>query len=476
MKHFFVFALMILPVFRLMAQEEKPFPVDQLKQDYAVFKTALTEAHPGLYRYTSKGHFEKEFRVIEKELNRPMTEAEFYRLLAPIVANIKCGHTKFQREERNGNSHIFYPDELFPLKLYFIDRRAFVFDSYDDSTGVPAGSEILSINGKTISSILEKLLPNIFADGNGESLKYQQLNSYFFGYYSTFVGPAKQFSVRYKHERIEKTEELPCTTLDRIVNKEKNRTSNLNGFEMSYPTANTAVMRIPVFMPQQSGPSFEEFLESSFAEIRKKNIQHLIIDLRDNEGGMDSWGKKLYSYLTDQPFYYYDRLSVATDKDFSFREYATLPEQFDQLRGFVKKQGNDYVFTQHENLGIQQPQANPYMGSVYILQNGRSFSVTAEFAAIVRDNKRGIFIGEESGGALSGNNSGAFAIVKLPNTHLTLGIPLLGYYMHLETKKSLDRGILPDHYVQPTINDLLENKDPVKDAALRLITTQKRQS
>jgi C-terminal processing protease CtpA/Prc len=242
---------------------------------------------------------------------------------------------------------------------------------------------------------------------------------------------------------------------------------------MSYPSENVALMRIPVFMPQQSGLNYEDFLRSSFEDIAKKKVQHLIIDLRDNEGGMDSWGKLLYSYLTDKPFYYYDRLSVATDKDFSFRQHASLPEQFDQLRSLIKKQGSGYVFPQHENLGLQQPQANPYLGKLYILQNGRSFSVTAEFCAVVRDNKRGTFIGEESGGALGGNNSGAFAIVKLPNTQFTLGIPLLAYYMHLKTKESIDRGILPDHHIQPSVNDLLQKKDPVKDAALRLITSEK---
>jgi C-terminal processing protease CtpA/Prc len=203
--------------------------------------------------------------------------------------------------------------------------------------------------------------------------------------------------------------------------------------------------------------------------LKNKNIKHLVLDLRDNEGGMDRFGARLYAWLTNKPFQYYDHLSVASMPPYSFARYAVLPEELDQLKTFIKKQGNDYVFTQHPNLGMQQPEADPFTGALYILQNGRSLSVTSEFAAVVRDNNRGVFIGEESGGAISGNNSGGFAQVKLPNTHLGLDIPLLGYYIYLQHNHQQDRGILPEHPVTISVNDILEQKDPVFEKALQLI-------
>ena len=95
--------------------------------------------------------------------------------------------------------------------------------------------------------------------------------------------------------------------------------------------------------------------------------------------------------------------------------------------------------------------------------------MTSEFAAIVRDNNRGVFIGEESGGAISGNNSGGFAQVKLPNTLLGLDIPLLGYYMYLNHHYQQDRGILPEYPVNISVNDIQKQQDAVLEKALQLI-------
>jgi len=230
-------------------------------------------------------------------------------------------------------------------------------------------------------------------------------------------------------------------------------------------------MKIDVFVSPEN--QFEEFLKSSFNELKTKNISHLILDLRDNEGGMDRFGARLYAWLTNKPFRYYDHLSVSSMPPYSFAKFASLPEELDQLKAFIQKEGNSYVFTQHPNLGIQQPEPNSFTGKLYVLQNGRSLSVTSEFVTIVRDNNRGVFLGEESGGALIGNNSGGFAMIKLPNTHLGLDIPLLGYYMYLQQQHEQARGILPEHPVNISVSDILQRKDPVLEKALQLIHDDK---
>src|SRR5437868_4950666 len=103
-----------------------------------------------------------------------------------------------------------------------------------------------------------------------------------------------------------------------------------------------------------------------------------------------SWQLPIYPRFVKKNRQRLPRLSVASMPPYSFAQYASLPEELDQLKVFIQKQGNEYVFTQHPNLGVQQAELHPYTGKLYILQNGRSLSVTSEFAAVVRDNKRGI--------------------------------------------------------------------------------------
>ncbi len=74
---------------------EKKFAVKQLKDDFVLLKNALEEGHGGLYRYTSKEELDRQFESIFKNLDQPLTEVEFLRLLYPLIANINDGHNSF---------------------------------------------------------------------------------------------------------------------------------------------------------------------------------------------------------------------------------------------------------------------------------------------------------------------------------------------------------------------------------------------
>ena len=73
---------LIISVFAFLAlsawsQESIVYTPNQLKQDFNVFRTALVEAHPGLYRYQAQKEVQAQFAAVEKQLNRGMTEEEF---------------------------------------------------------------------------------------------------------------------------------------------------------------------------------------------------------------------------------------------------------------------------------------------------------------------------------------------------------------------------------------------------------------
>ena len=85
-------------------------------------------------------------------------------------------------------------------------------------------------------------------------------------------------------------------------------------------------------------------------------------------------------------------------------------------------------------------------------------------------HKAATFVGEETGGAFTGNTSGATAQIELPHSKIRIGVPLIGYYMAVETKEP-DRGIFPDVTVAPTIEDLLAGRDVVLERAIALAKT-----
>ena len=56
--------------------------------------------------------------------------------------------------------------------------------------------------------------------------------------------------------------------------------------------------------------NFRKFIDGAFADLKTKNIQNLIVDLRDNTGGSDLNAEYFTSHFFDQPFRYWDRIEV----------------------------------------------------------------------------------------------------------------------------------------------------------------------
>ncbi|MBW8683301.1 S41 family peptidase [Chitinophaga rhizophila] len=447
------------------AAAQKVFTAQELRADLTVIRQALEEAHPGLYRYRSKEEVDRHFTRIGQQLKKGMTEHAFFRLVNPLIAAIGDGHIKFHRQGKPDDPYAFFEEGYFPLQLYFREGQAFVLRSYSQVSTLPAGVRILSINREPISRLTERLSGQLYADGNVSSARYAALNNAFAGHYGTFTGAFPKFTISYKEQGGKRVK----TVLKSINAKQiTTETKEAAPYALTYPAKGVALLRIAVFMEKEGMQGFAAFLDSSFGQFSHQKISTLIIDLRDNEGGTDKLGQTLYAFLARSPFRYYEKLTVAGTGPYSFAAHATFPAEIDYLKQFVVKVGEAYHFTYKEGLDTLMPATNAFGGNVYILQNGRSFSVTAEFAAIAKDNRRAVFIGEESGGAMQGNSSGGFAMVTLPHTRLGLDVPLLGYYMKLQQPFATDRGIPADHIIIPSAEDILQRRDPVMEKALQL--------
>lgn len=446
---------------------------EMLAEDFSVFRTALEEAHPGIYRYTSEAEFDALFDDIAVQLDQPMSEQAFYQLLNPAIVALRCGHTKFHPERNFETLYYYNLDAQLPLSLFVEGSRAWVQADLSADGVIPAGSEVLEIDGVPMVEILSRLVDRVsFADGISIGAKALELSTAFSAYYSTFIGSASQYQITYRAPGAGEpvtvsVEGIPHTQL--IAWQESQRLE-VAPLALAFPDAKTALLTIRSFWLESSEVDFERFLRDAFEEIQRKGAERLIIDLRDNEGGKDAYGALLYAYLTDQPFRYYDRITTTQRKPFSFREHAKVPFYFPLYRMLIAKdESGNFVWTHHSNLREQKPMPNAFLGDVTVLINGRSFSVTSEFAAIAKANGRATFIGQETGGGYRGNNSGFFAIVTLPNSRLVVGIPLWGYYTAVPDPAASEGGVRPDIPVERTIEDVLSGRDATLERALQLV-------
>lgn len=433
---------------------------------------ALEEAHGGIYRYTTKAEMDRTFDRTYRKIDHPMTDLEFWRLVAPVVVHIKCGHT-YIWVSKSLQAKLETTIPLFPLAVTVSGRRLYVVHDCV-STGSPLeGAELLSINGVPVKELLEKLKTVVTGDGNASGAK-----DYRIAHYGIFMCDLYAFGIESPFRLVYQGREG------------KRHTATLAGIEMpkqnkSWETRNPEPPTNADFKFLDNGKiavitirhwydyadpgrklTFLDFLKNSFAQIHENGSSNLIIDVRDNDGGRDAPGKQLFSFLWDQPFHY-DKDIVCNGREFDFFKYATdaKPVSADEVE---KRSDGRFHLVKHPNLGLQQPSQPHFAGRVFALMNGGSFSTSSEFLAMLHFYKRGKFIGEEEAGGYYGLTAGDFVHVELPNSKLDLRFGLMTYYQAVSGYKYPDRGVIPDYPVAHTISDLLAGRDRDMDLALSL--------
>ncbi|MBO9611208.1 MAG: hypothetical protein J7619_00865 [Dyadobacter sp.] len=443
---------------------DKKISSSALLSDMDMARSAVVTLHPGFGRFGPREEFLHALDSVRNVIRGSDSTSfiSFFRMVNPVLTKIRCGHTKFFPPMK-GFPFYFFTDNLIPLIVRFDNGRQLLVTHSGHPEAV--GKYVKRINGQPIDSVLNALRSQLFVDAHVRTSANAQIAQYFSAWYADFVqsgnGP---FEIVLADEQGDHTTvEMNGISADTWQLLNQNTTYLAAHNHLSFPSDTVARLRVATFYPPQGDKYFRRFLDSAFTQIRSRKVQRLIIDLRGNEGGNDALGKHLYAHIARSDFRYYDRIEVKVKrkKDVPNRGNVYLPRFIGLARWFIRKDAQGrLLFKKHQNLGMHRPHRQAYTGNVVFLMDGLSYSVTSEFLAVARSENRGIFMGEESGGAYQGDNSGTFAIYKLPATGLDLGIPLAGYYMAVKPESGVSRGVMPDIVVRPSRQDLLSGRDP----------------
>jgi hypothetical protein len=443
---------------------DKKYPSAALLSDLDMIRSTVVTLHPGFGRF---GPREEILHALDSARNvigshDSTSFVSFFRMVNPILTKIRCGHTKFFPPMK-GFPFYFFTDHLLPAIVRFDNsgRLLVTRSGYPEAVG----KYVKRINGQSIDSVLNALRTQQFTDAYGQTSADAQIQQYFSAWYADFVqsGNGPFTMVLTDDKGAATTVEMAGISAEawQVLNRNASYLTGHN--HLSFPSDTVARLRIATFYPPQGDKYFRRFLDSAFVQIGSRKVRRLIIDVRGNEGGNDALGKHLYAHIARRDFRYYDRIEVKVKrkKEVPDRGNAYLPRFIGLARWFIRKDAQGrLLFKKHQNLGVHRPHRQAYTGNVTFLMDGLSYSVTSEFLAVARSENRGVFMGEESGGAYQGDNSGTFAIYKLLATGLDLGIPLAGYYMAVKPESGTPRGIMPDIIVKPSRADLLSGRDP----------------
>ena len=487
------------------AADEK-LSVAALSGDLDILREVLETVHPGLYRYTSKEKMDELFTEAKNKLSAPLTEIEFYRAINPIIVSIRDEHT-FALPSANwwktevgqtayANQGRPAKGKLFPFFIRLMGQRMFIENNMSENTFLNAGDEIVSINGKPISEVLDILLPTIPTNGYIETFRYRHLEQFslnqtynrFMIHYAIFIGSPDFFELKIKKVSGELTNvsvnALPSAVIFNnywrrysTVNDSKKRKENPLEFKIAGKRG--AYIRLsafhnPVWVKYNYSHSTE--FRTIFKHIADNDIRNLVIDLRGNEGGNPAIGMELLQYLCTASYRPYNYHIVKNYRFPAlkkyFRDSTSAPSYPDEL--FIRTEDGNYRsdtnYRSESWSRFMQPAINHYTHKLYVLIDGATGSAASILATLIRVNRKdAIFIGEECGGDMEGPISGGGTDIVLPNSGITVDIPFIKRMINLNgftiTK---GRGVMPDHQVSIKPDDLVTGNDRVLNFTLKL--------
>lgn len=470
-------------------ESKKNFVPKELHEDFLIFRKALETTYPSLYRFTDSLNITRYLDGQLRLLDQRMTELEFYKVIALSCARANDEHLiptpskEYYQSLKNSNHY-------FPFSLKIIDRRLYVSKAFKTPNTISIGTEILSINGRSSEEILNILLPTIPSDGYIQTFNIRHLEDYsmtqnenlFDLNYPIFIGRQDSLNIEFIHpsNRSEK-KILTVFGLNYSEYKEfyEERIEYKAPLEFKYLKNDIAYLRVSSFLKWHRNDFNQDFYslyDSIFKELNQKGTKDLILDLRNNEGG-DGTGEKLLTHLVTKPYKHYEFIEekftgypsvvdyLENGKDLFFIDSIVYRTNLGMYR--LKKEYYNYNHLLYE----QKPNENNYRGRLYVLINGASGSMASVVSTFLKDNDRAVFIGEESGGTMEGNTSLAYARLVLPNTKIRVEIPLTKTVHHVDFIKG--RGVFPDYYITPKIEDILNGIDAELNFTLNLITSKK---
>jgi hypothetical protein len=439
-----------------------------LKADFDLVYGLIRSGVPTYGLFEKATALDAKFAAVRSHLDKPMSPLAFWRLLGPAVTAVGDGHLSLSPSLNTLTAPPY--DRLFPLSVRFAGDRLIVRRNLSDAD-IPAGSEVISINGFTpiqivdscgsyvshspeIRTRLRERIPRVFSEVCTRALEIAA------PYAVTYATPGGVSST---------------VTLESISAKDFDHV-----FDRKFPseprqlplaldvqsTKQLAVLTLRTFEDSDTF-NFAKEVDAAFATIRANNVQRLVLDLRQNGGGPSEAGLLLFSHIAREPFRYVlarhlsagfrDVIWNSTDRLLILMELA-IAKQPEPNGGFRLTEAID---------AIQRPRPDAFTGDLYVLIDGASFSTASNVATLVKHYRRGRLVGTESGTSYS-NDSGATFDVVLPRSGLRAVIPVVWYRQPGGGENPTQRGVLPDVPIERTADDIVGNTDSAMVAALAL--------
>lgn len=444
-------------------------PVRKQLRDIKRIESTLFAKEGTLDLYISNERIRKELDRLRQTLSNEVSILEQFKAYSRLISDIGCGHTQIHPNKRVYRAWLTERAAL-PFDYYLVGKRLFINhldekDKRDIIENNPKlkksalhqdGTEIISINGKRVEEMMDSIGELLSSDEDHSSFKYFQAK-HFFEFYRHLADPLMMDSIEIIYlknsdtivERVMPGAAPVHSINKRIFQYQSDRLemeANMGTFRII--KNKYGYFRFKSFV-SSSGSAYNAFLEESFSKLKEEGIDHLVIDLRGNTGGVMQ----------------YDLVSYFTGPNVGLGSYVVSKPSNGKTDKGIKKMNGMYL--RHILLSKRQEQEirsgrfsdgrvlSPdvdtnllFTGQVVVITDEGTFSSAAMLASHLKTLCNAKIVGRTAGGSFYGGNSGTL-IVKLPSSGLSVLINPNTFKSQLTITEDPVKIKLPDKELNP---------------------------
>ncbi len=384
-----------------------------------------------------------------KQLTQVLTttsDLEYYKLLQQFAAKLNDGHTQVYLPENLFNRQIRLPIQVIEEQgSYFIANVSKSF-----AKQLPIGTEITAINGLQITQFIEEQKFPYIASSTVSARLSMALDQIFVG----FEGESIDLKLRHTNgeESMEKIEFTKAQYTDW-----QNKPFFANEFE--YKTiSNFSYVHFPSFEEKEIVSKFSELIP----EINQ--TKGLVIDVRDNVGGLSIVGLNIAKYLVQNDFIvdmpWKSKKHIGSLKAWGNSGLRLVGfEEVNEYKEYADM--DEWLYMPSDTLNLPTNQLRVSV-PITILFNENTASSAENFLIYAMQDQRIQTVGQPSFGS-----TGQPIYFELPGKAVARICAKRNF--NVDGSDFVGVGIEPEHQVELTLFDYISKRDSQLEKAIELL-------
>lgn len=458
----------------------RPLAVAAALADLALLERTLETIHPGYVRFVPHEQHAARFAAVRERIGGGTTDAALYLEVSRLLEAIRCDHTKAEYPERlwkwreANRSHLPFTTKLLDGRI-FLDACA--------GPGLARGDELIELDGLGAAALQAEILALISIDGRTDFARVAEAeaSSEYMGsgldhFLPLLHGFRDRFTVTVRGDLGRgpaRTVEAPALRHGDWAKLAAGAAPQASEFADAvtverFEDPAVALLRVDTFVNYREPVDAVAKFAALFRELNEEQIDHLIVDLRQNGGGSTDASHALLAHLIEAPLTVglppFVRCTRVPD---DLRPHLTTWESgaFDPPAALFEPAA-DGLFRMKGEPSVVAPARESFTGSrITLLSSRGNASGTTMLLAALQPLERVRVVGERTGGSVEGPTAGTLFFLTLPASGIKVRVPVLRNVTGLVPSEP-GMGVVPDREAVLTAEEWLAGDDPALAAAL----------